>query len=313
MKTKLFKKIILSFLCIGVGVVSILPSIAWAATVWTQAPSYENQFRNKLLNEKGVYDAKDKFNLDRTKSLKDNITRLFSPQNDKSLIWEYIKEIMIGITILFIAWAGIDFLLNTNNPAKLKSARMSLLYILAWGFLVYAAVWIVGSLFNLSGNSGPADVLTYTLTQKLFFTILSFLKAGAFFLAIIMAVVYGYQMITAMDKDELATKARKGIMNILLALVGMKVIDFIYFIAQEQTFGTKLQTLLLNTAKILWWGMGAIMVAVLIYGWFRYISAQGDEAKAKDAQKMIIKIFYAVLIVFMFLLITRQIIDAFTK
>ncbi len=169
MKTKLFKKIVLTFLSIGVGVASILPSIAWAATVWTQAPSYENQFRNPLLDEKGVYDAKDKFNLDRTKSLKDNITRLFSPQNDKSLIWEYIKEIMIGITILFIAWAGIDFLLNTNNPAKLKSARMSLLYILAWGFLVYAAVWIVSSLFNLSGSVNPADELTRTLTQNIFF------------------------------------------------------------------------------------------------------------------------------------------------
>lgn len=70
-------------------------------------------------------------------------------------------------------------------------------------------------------------------------------------MAIIMAVVYGYQMITAMDKDELAIKARKGIMNVLLALVGIKVIDFIYFIAQEQTFGTKMQTLLFNAAKML--------------------------------------------------------------
>lgn len=312
MKTNLLKKIFLSFLCIGVGMASVLPSIVWWAMA-TNVPSYEKNFRDELLDKGAIYDGKKDFEIDRTKSLKENIEWLFSPNNGESIIWKYIKEIMIGITILFIAWAGIDFLTHTNDPAKLKSSRMSMLYILVWGFLIYSAVWIVGSLFDLSGNSGPADVLTYTLTQKLFFTILSFLKAGAFFLAIIMAVVYGYQMITAMDKDELAIKARKGIMNVLLALVGIKVIDFIYFIAQEQTFGTKMQTLLFNAAKMLWWAMGGIMVAVLIYGWFRYISAQGDETKAKDAQKMITKIFYAVLIVFMFLLITRQIIEAFTK
>ncbi len=311
MKTYLFKKIILSIVCVGFAIVGIISSTAIVVNA-SYAPTYQNNFRKKILDEEGVANA-DNYKLETTKSIKENIQELFSPDNKQSKIREYIKQLIIGITILFIAWAGIDFLTHANDPAKLKSSRMSMLYILGWGFLVYAGVWIVSSLFLLSGTWNPADALTQTLTQKIFFTILSFLKAGAFFLAIIMTVVYGYQMITAMDKDELAIKARKWIMNVLLALIGIKVIDFIYFIAQEKSFGTKLQTMLLDAAKIIWWAMGGIMVAVLIYGWFRYISAQGDETKAKDAQKLITKIFYAVIIVFMFLLITRQIIEAFTK
>lgn len=309
MKIKIIKTLLFSFLFAGFVFLGIAPSIATASNV----PSYERNFRKEILDEKGLYNATERFGIDTKKSLKENISNLFSPDNDKSKIWVLIKQLIIGVTILFIARAWIDMLTRANDAEKQKKARMSLLYILAWWFLVFGAVEIVSLLFNLTGNGSPADQLTYTLTQKIFFLILSFLKAGAFFFAIIMTVLYGYQMISAMDKDEMATKARKGIMNVLLALIWIKVVDFIYFIAQKSTFASEFKTLLFNAAKILWWAMGAVMVGSLIYTGFRYISAQGDETKVKEAQKTITKIFYAVLIVFMFLLISRQIIDAFTK
>lgn len=306
MKT-IYKKIIYSLLCASFAFMGILPAITLA-----DAPLYETHFQNKLTSDEGVYDAKKEFRISADKSIRENIEILFSPYNNQSMLWDFIKQIIIGVTILFVARAGIDFLTNPNKPDKLKSARMSLLYILVGWFLIYAAVRIISTLFAINGVN-PATDLTQNITQRIFFTVLTFLRAGAFFLAIVMAVFYGYQMISAMDKDERALKARKWIMNVLIALIFMKVIDFVFFIAQDHAFGSRIQELLLSGAKILGRVMGAVMVLVLIYGWFRYISAQGDENKAKDAQKMITRIFYAVLIVFMFLLVTRQIIDAFAK
>ena len=74
--------------------------------------------------------------------------------------------------------------------------------------MIYAAVRIISTLFAINGVN-PATDLTQNITQRIFFTVLTFLRAGAFFLAIVMAVFYGYQMISAMDKDERALKARK--------------------------------------------------------------------------------------------------------
>ena len=55
-------------------------------------------------------------------------------------------------------------------------------------------------------------------------------------------------------------------MNVLIALIFMKVIDFVFFIAQDHAFGSRIQELLLSGAKILGRVMGAVMVLVLIYG-----------------------------------------------
>jgi hypothetical protein len=66
-----------------------------------------------------------------------------------------------------------------------------------------------------------------------------------------MLVYYGYQMMIAFDKEDKIKAARTGILNVILALVFIKVIDFLYYIAQQDSFGDEANNLILVIAKFL--------------------------------------------------------------
>jgi hypothetical protein len=51
-----------------------------------------------------------------------------------------------------------------------------------------------------------------------------------------MTIWYGVQFMKALEKEDAIKTARKGITNVLTALIFIKVIDFVYFIAQSGSF-----------------------------------------------------------------------------
>jgi hypothetical protein len=66
--------------------------------------------------------------------------------------------------------------------------------------------------------------------------VLSLLKALAFFLAIILLVYTGIKMMQAFDTQEKIDAAKRGIINIIIALIFIKVIDYLFLIAQQPEF-----------------------------------------------------------------------------
>ena len=82
------------------------------------------------------------------------------------------------------------------------------------------------------------------------FQVLGFLKAFAFFYAIVMTIRYGIQFMKALEKEDQIKTAKKGITNVLMALIFIKVIDFIYFIAQSGQFVSKAKNFMLNIARV---------------------------------------------------------------
>ena len=90
------------------------------------------------------------------------------------------------------------------------------------------------------------------------------MKAAAFFYAIIMFIYYGFQFMRAMEEEAKIKSARTGLINVIAALVLIKVIDFIFFIAQQQDFGSRIQDFLVNTSRIAAYVLGAAMVLALI-------------------------------------------------
>lgn len=116
----------------------------------------------------------------------------------------------------------------------------------------------------------------------------------------------------ALEEEAKIKAGRTGIVNVIVALILIKIIDFIYYIAQQQNFGSQFQSFLVNTARIAAYVLGAAMVLMLIRGGVKYLTAQGDEAKVKDAQKIITTSFFVILIIFLFLLVAYQVIAEFT-
>ncbi len=305
------KKIILGVVAIY-SMMMLYTSTAFAVT--TNAPSFWRDFKNQLLtdsngNNETVFNP-NTFRISANNSLQQNITNLFAPTNENSVIWQVIRIAMVGVLVLYFAWTGIDFILNPNDEGKLKSARRSFMYMLFGTFLVYGVTWILGRALQIDVVQWSQGFMQ-NLVWRVLFQILSFLKAFAFFYAIVMTIWYGIQMVRALDKEDAIKSARSGIINILAALVFIKVVDFIFFIAQDVAFASRAKQFMLNVARVMWYILWAIMVFVLIFTWFKYVSAQWDEAKVKDAKNTVMNIFYVVLIIFLFLLVAWQVIAEF--
>jgi hypothetical protein len=56
-------------------------------------------------------------------------------------------------------------------------------------------------------------------------------------------------MIQAMDAEDKFKEARKGILNIVLALIFIKLIDYIYYIAQASDFKNRAIELIVEVSK----------------------------------------------------------------
>ncbi|MEI7477834.1 MAG: hypothetical protein WCJ81_04990 [bacterium] len=171
---------------------------------------------------------------------------------------------MIGVLVLYFARTGIDFLMNSNDEAKLKNAKRSFIYLLFGTFLIYGVTWILGSALQISVVQGSQQLVS-NLIGRVLFQVLAFLKSLAFFYAIIMTIWYGISMIRALDKEDAIKSAKKGILNIVLALIFIKVVDFVFFIAQDVGFASKTKQFIINIARIIGYILGALMVMALIF------------------------------------------------
>jgi hypothetical protein len=126
-----------------------------------------------------------------------------------------------------------------------------------------------------------------------------------------MLVVSGFRMMSAMDKSDKVKIAQKWAINVVIALVLIKVIDYLFYIAQTPAFGTKAADLIVNVAITLWWILWSLFVLALFYAWFLLITSSGKEDAMKKAKSIIINIFIVSLVIFLFLLIVYQVFNEF--
>ena len=100
-------------------------------------------------------------------------------------------------------------------------------------------------------------------------------------------------------------------LNIMLALIFIKVIDFVYFIAQEQDFQDRATEFLIVVARVLAWILGAAFTIFVIIAGFRMIFGGGKSESLNGLKNIITGIFLGSLVIFMFLLIIYQVIQEF--
>lgn len=278
-------------------------------------PTFDQQISKPLTtdisgNQETVF-SPSTFGINADKSLKENIYTLFSPSNNNSVIRNALKTVMVGILVLFLARAGIDMMQKATDEKGQQKARKSFLYIIVGAFFIWGVTWVFGTALQLGTVQGTQWLLT-NLQNNVLFQVLAFLKGLAFFYAILMFIYYGFQFMRALEDEGKIKAARMGIVNVIVSLILIKIIDFIYYIAQQQNFGSQFQSFLVNTARISAYVLGAIMVLMLIRWGVKYLTAQGDEAKVKDAQKIITTTFFIILILFLFLLVAYQVVAEFT-
>lgn len=308
---------------IAIGVMLLL---AWVSQTFAAAPTFDGNFAKYMTDKtpdqywrvETVFDFSAC--IQRDKSIEENIRNLFYPSTTKwtpgcsvatgGLLWDAVKLITFGLIFLFVVIAGMWFLLNAAEGGK-KSA-MNLVYLAYGSFLVYGSIWILGFVLNVENVAGSADLVN-NLQNNLFLQILSFFKVLAFFIAIFMMVWTGFKMMSALDKEDKIKEGRKWLVNIIVALVLIKIVDYVFYIAQSVSFASKASALILDIAKVLWWTLGIVFVLWLLFAGYSMFMSNGDEKVMKKTRSILMNIFMISLVLFFFLLIIYEIFKEFVK
>lgn len=287
----------------------------WNLTLAKSAPNFKDDFATELTSDNGdsLYSPDG---VSSKNTLKQNVEKLFFPTEGwwGALwnIWKYAGMVLVFISIVI---AAAHLITSLWKPEKLKEAVTSLLFILIWSLLFFWAVWIFRSWWPFSVISlSQTSWVEYQLTSAkwpLYF-VLSFLKGAAFFVAIIMIVVAWFKMMNPKTGEWWdGKKIAKSLANVIFALVAMKVVDFIYYIASQDSFAKQAGDFIIQVIKFLAYLSGSLMVIMLIYGWYLLIIDWGKWDNFKKVKTLMINMILAVIALFFFLFILYQIFSEF--
>lgn len=299
-------------------------SLISGSLVAYNAPTFNDNFAKYLTDatpdKDGRVETVFSICIDRNITLMENIKRMFYPTNipitdgcttdNGWLIWGVLKVLWFAILFIYVIFTGISLLMNMWDSKAVSKALKNFIYIWYWAFLFFGSVRLLWSVLNISTIQGSQQFVD-KINNSLFFQILSFFKTLAFFGAIIMIIVYWFQVMYASDEDAKVKKAMSWIRNVVIALVLIKVIDYIFFIAQTPDFTQRWADFIIDVAKILGYLVGALFVIYLFYAGFMLITGSWDEAKRKKVKTIITIIALSSVVIFLFLLILYQIFSEF--
>lgn len=244
-----------------------------------------------------------------------NMKNLFYPW-EWSELWSFIRNVAVWLLLLFLVFAGIRFLIwAPESEEELAAAKKNLIYIAYGTVLIFATTWLLGEAWlGLESIDGVVSDWSWSwnsimerLENNVLLTVLAFLKWAAFFVALLFLVFYGYRMMSAFDEEEKLKQARTGILNVFLALVLIKIIDYVYYIAQVQEFKNRAVELIVQISKFLWYLWGIMFVIAIMYTWFLMLTAKWDDDNIEKAKTMLKTIFTIVLIVLLSMLVIYQV------
>ena len=257
----------------------------------------------------------------KTNTFKQNVECLFFPTptsaGNGAVAGGYLRSIIkyVGYILVFVylVMSAIRLVISGKKSENLKAELNNFLYIMIGAALFFWAVWLFSQVINLSAinqTSGLKDNLVSN-TGILFF-VLTFLKWAAFFFAIVMIVITGFQMMNPSSGEEgWGKKLFKNLAAVIAALVGMKVVDFLYYIASQQDFTKRAGEFIIQIAKMLGYLSGSVIVIMIIYSGYLLVVDGGKGENFKKAKNTLINIVLAVGSLFLFLFVIYQIFSEF--
>ena len=290
------------------------------------APSFEKHYAQAMVDGTEDHNGRSEKVFDiscvsKTNTFKQNVECLFFPTptsaGDGAVAGGYLRGIMkyVGYVLVFIylVMSAIRLVISGKKSENLKAELNNFLYIMIGAALFFWAVWLFSQVINLSAidqTTGLKDNLVSN-TGILFF-VLTFLKWAAFFFAIVMIVITGFQMMNPSSGEEgWGKKLFKNLAAVIAALVGMKVVDFLYYIASQQDFTKRAGEFIIQIAKMLGYLSGSVIVIMIIYSGYLLVVDGGKGENFKKAKNTLINIVLAVGSLFLFLFVIYQIFSEF--
>ena len=187
---------------------------------------------------------------------------------------------------------------------------LNLVFILVWALAIFLSVRILDDLLNIRNISGVGWSDPNSLVSKFedaVLLILWILKGFAFFLWIILLAYNGVKMLYAVWAEDKIKLARQWILNVIVALIFIKLIDYVYFIASQSNFWNLASTLIVQIARALWYILWIWFVLGVIYAWYLMITGQWNDDQINQWKSIIKSIAVIALVILIFLLVIFQI------
>ncbi|MDR0859986.1 MAG: hypothetical protein LBO09_03205 [Candidatus Peribacteria bacterium] len=115
----------------------------------------------------------------------------------------------------------------------------------------------------------------------------------------------------AADADK-SKKLVRGVLNVVGALIIMKGVDFVYYMASVESFATQAADFIISAAKFFGYLYGAAAVLMVFYAGYSFITDGGGGDGFKRAKNILINLLVSGLVLFGFLLILYQVFNEFS-
>ena len=304
------------FVLVWIGIGSsqyLIPS-----RVYANAPSFEKNYVSYLTKNgdnpnwnETLWDLSN-IGVNKNISFMENIKNIFYPDLSGQWwrLWDIIKVIWLIIFVLMLVWQWFQYTLQADDETKVAGFHTNFAYIFLWGIIFFWATWILWIGLNIWWDGGSNELIN-KLDNSLLFQIFSALRAGAFFIAIILLAFTWWKIMVAMDSEDKIKAGKQWILNIIISLLVIKVIDYIYYIAQTPDFKSKATELIVEISKVLWYILWWFFTIALIYYGFRLMFSNWDDEWLKKVKSVIMAVFLWSLVLFVFFLIIYQITQEF--
>ncbi len=226
----------------------VIGSVIWTeiSDVYANAPSFEKNYVNYLMkswdNPNGNETLWDlsKIGIDKNSSFMENVKNIFYPDLSGQWwkLWDIIKVLWLVVFVLMLVWQWFQYVLQADDEGKVWKFHINFAYIFLWGIIFFWATWLLWIGLNVWWDWWSSELIN-KLDSWILFQIFSGLRAGAFFVAIILLAFTGWRIMVAMDSEDKIKAGRQWILNIIISLLVIKVIDYIYFVAQTPDFKSK--------------------------------------------------------------------------
>ena len=298
----------------------------WDTFATNQPPNFEKHYAQPMID--GTPDQKERSEkvfdiscVSKENTFKQNVECLFFPRTKSAggvtvawgYIWGILKYVGYILVFVYLVMSAIRLLISVKKSEDIKKELMNFLYIMIGAALFFGAVWLFWDVINLWAIRGTNDLGEKLVSHTgILFIVLTFLKWAAFFFAIVMIVVTGFQMMNPSSGEEgWGKKLFKNLAAVIAALVGMKVVDFLYYIASQQDFTKRAGEFIIQIAKMLGYLSGSVIVIMIIYSGYLLVVDGGKGENFKKAKNTLINIVLAVGSLFLFLFVIYQIFSEF--
>lgn len=251
------------------------------------------------------------FGIDDTADLWENLKQIFFPDAEwANQIWKLVRNIMAWLLVLALIYTWAQFVLYGNQPEEVNKNLLNLWFIVIGALAIFLSVWILDTLLNVRNIwwvwSNPQWTWLVDKFEDLALLILWILKWFAFFLWIIFLAYNWIKMLYATWAEDKIKLAWQWVTNVIVALLFIKLIDYLYYIAAQSNFWSSASSLIVQVAQTLWYIIGIWFVLAIIYAWYLMITWQWNDERIWQAKSLIKSVAVIWLVILIFLLVIFQ-------